>query len=188
MLNHIGTQEIRTERLILRRFVIDDYMDMYVWCSNFEVLRYVCYKKHKSPEESKEILTDWINGYSNNKTYNWAIEYSGKVIGNLALSGYDKETVCHHLGWQIDSPYWNKGIMTEAVKAVLDYLFNAGFEKIGACCNSKNIGSSRVMQKAGMTKDFTIKNVVYKKDGTLYDREVYSITKEEWIKGKEQQK
>lgn len=70
--------------------------------------------------------------------------------------------------------------MTEAVIAVLDYLFNIGFEKTGAYCNSKNIGSARVMQKSGMTKDFNIKNVVYKKDGTLYDRDVYSITKEKW--------
>lgn len=180
MLNHKGTQEIRTERLLLRRFVIDDYMDMYAWCSNPEVLRYVCHKEHQNPDETRELLTDWINDYSSKETYNWAIVYDNKVIGNISLIGYDEETACHYLGWQIDSPYWNKGIMTEAVIAVLDYLFNVGFEKIGACCNSKNIGSARVMQKSGMTKNFTIKNVVYKKDGTLYDRDVYSITKEEW--------
>lgn len=71
-------------------------------------------KSIKVPDDSKEILTDWINGYSNNETYNWTVQYGGRIIGNLALSGYDEKTTCHHLGWQINSSYWNKGIMTEA--------------------------------------------------------------------------
>lgn len=177
MINHKGTQTIRTDRLTLRKFNIHDYMDVFAWASNPQVLRYVCYKKHKNPPETKKILTGWIDSYENPETYNWAIEYNGKVIGNIALSGFDTQTDCHHLGWQIDSPYWNKGIMTEAARAVIDYLFDIGFEKIGAACNTENIGSAKVMQKIGMTKDFTLENVMYKKDGTFYNRDVYSVSK-----------
>ena len=55
------------------------------------------------------------------------------------------------MGWQIDSTYWNRGIMTEAAKAVFNYLFNeVGFEYIEAAHIDKNVGSGRVMQKAGM--------------------------------------
>lgn len=46
--------------------------DMYAWGSNTKVLRYVCHKGHQNPDETRELLTDWIYSYSNNETYNWA--------------------------------------------------------------------------------------------------------------------
>ena len=81
-------------------------------------------------------------------TYNWAIEFQGVVIGNIAVVTQDDEYFTCHLGWQIDKPYWNKGIMTEAAKAVIDYLFDqVHYDRIASGCDTRNIGSSRVMQK-----------------------------------------
>ena len=186
MLNHKGTQEIKTERLLLRRFVIDDYIDMFIWASNPEVTKYLSYHSHKSAEDTKKLLELWVKYYDNNATYNWAIEYNNKVIGNISVVEQN-ENECE-LGWQIDVLYWNKGIMTEAAKAVADYLFGVGFEKIISGHDTRNIGSGRVMQKIGMTKVGKIHNYVLDKDGRIFDKARYEITKEEWIKGKEKQK
>ncbi len=89
------------------------------------------------------------------------------------------------MGWQIDSPYWNKGIMTEAAIAVYDFLFNkVGFEYIEAAHIDKNIGSGRVMQKVGM-KQVAYCDSVYGKNGhkpTSHNDELifYKMTRREF--------
>lgn len=186
MLIHRGTQEIRTERLILRRFKIEDYKDMFTWASNPQVTKYLSYKPHKTPNDSKELLSQWVKYYKSKRTYNWAIEYNGKAIGSISVVSKHRSEC--HLGWQIDSLYWNKGIMTEAAKAVLDYLFNAGFKKVAAAHDTENIGSGRVMQKIGMTKYCTVPNAVLDKDDRIYERDCYEISKSDWQRKKEDKK
>ncbi|MDE6021580.1 MAG: GNAT family N-acetyltransferase [Ruminococcus sp.] len=180
MLTHKGTQEIRTERLLLRRFRIDDYKAMFVWASNPEVTKYLSYFPHKNPDETKELLKIWVSKYDCDTAYRWAIEYNGILIGNIDVVE-QSETECH-LGWQIDSPYWNKGIMTEAAKAVLDYLFNIGFEKITSAHDTRNIGSGRVMQKIGMTKYDTIENYLLDRVDRIITKECYAIAKTDCLK------
>lgn len=182
-LNHAGTQEVRTERLILRRFKKDDYQDMFVWTSNPEVVKYLSYYPHETIEVSKEIAEMWVNAYESLETYNWAIEYEGKVIGNISIVSMDNQCFTCHLGWQIDVPYWNRGIMTEAAKAVLDYLFEVvGFDRIASGHDTRNIGSGRVMQKIGMTCEGVFRRYIYQKDGSIGDKAYYAILKSEWEK------
>lgn len=98
--------------------------------------------------ETKTILKSWIKNYSKTTTYNWAIEFQGVVIGNIAVVTQDDECFTCHLGWQIDKPYWNKGIMTEAANAVVNYLFDeVHYDRIASGCDTRNIGSSKVMQR-----------------------------------------
>ncbi len=179
MLSHKGTKEIKTERLILRKFIIDDCEDMFVWASNPEVTKYLAYNSHKTIEDSKNIISFWISKYENADTYNWAIEYKGKVIGNIEVVE-QKNAECH-LGWQIDKQYWNKGIMTEAATAVLNYLFCVGYECISSAHDAENIGSGRVMQKIGMTKYQTIPDFVFDKDGRIIEKVCCKISKSEWL-------
>lgn len=118
-LNHIGTNTIKTARLVLRRFQFSDHTDMFQWASDPDVVKYLSYAPHKTINETKAVLKSWIKNYSKTTTYNWAIEFQGVVIGNIAVVTQDDECFTCHLGWQIDKPYWNKGIMTEAANAVV---------------------------------------------------------------------
>lgn len=151
MLNHKGTQTIKTERLTLRRIQENDYKDMYKYTVKEEVAKYVSWTPHESIEDTKAICKMWASEYSNNDRYNWAIVYKNTVIGSIDVVKIIETTAM--LGWQIDSTYWNRGIVTEAAIAVRDYLFNEiGIETIEAEYVDKNIGSGRVMQKIGMTQ------------------------------------
>ncbi len=180
-LNHIGTRQIITERLTLRRFVIDDYKDMFTFASNPEVVKYLSYKPHESPEHTRALLESWVKGYESNQTYNWAIEYEGKLVGSISVVEIDNRCFSCHLGWQLDIPYWNKGIMTEAAKAVVDYLFsNVGFDRISSGCDKRNIGSYKVMEKVGMKHEGTLRRFYHQKDGSVGDKRLYAILKEEW--------
>lgn len=184
-MTHIGTQTIVTERLILRQFNIDDANDMFVWASNPEVVKYLSYYPHKSIDQTKQILKDWIEGYKDPAEYNWAIIFDGVVIGNIAVVLQDNDCYSCHLGWQIDVPYWNKGIMTEAASAVVDYLFDkVGYDRIASGHDTRNIGSGRVMEKIGMKLEGTFRRYCYQKDGSIGDKNYWAIIKSDWEKMK----
>lgn len=175
-LTHLGTNTIKTERLILRQFQLRDNADMFQWASNPDVVKFLSYEPHKTMEETNAILTSWVKSYNEMSTYNWAIEFQGVVIGNISVVDKDDECFTCHLGWQIDKPYWNKGIMTEAAKAVVDYLFDqVHYDRITSGCDTRNIGSSRVMQKTGMTLEGTFRRCCYQKDGSIGDKFYYAI-------------
>lgn len=180
-LKHAGTQLIKTERLILRQFKSEDYKDMFIWAGNPKVVEYLSYCPHETIKTSFQITEAWVDSYKNVDTYNWAIEYEGKVIGNISVVDMDERCFECHLGWQIDILYWNKGITTEAAIAVLDYLFRVvGFDRISSAHDARNIASGRVMQKIGMTHEGTFRRYYYQKDGSIGDRECYAILKSEW--------
>jgi len=175
-LNHIGTNTIKTARLVLRRFQFSDHTDMFQWASDPDVVKYLSYAPHKTINETKAVLKSWIKNYSTTTTYNWAIEFQGVVIGNIAVVTQDDECFTCHLGWQIDKPYWNKGIMTEAANAVVNYLFDeVHYDRITSGCDTRNIGSSKVMQKIGMTLEGTFRRYCYQKDGSIGDKFYYAI-------------
>lgn len=184
MLNHKGTQKIRTSRLLLRKIRVEDYMDMYRYTSKEEVARYVTWTVHKSIEDTKAVCEMWVNQYKDNK-YHWAIVYDNRVIGNIEIGLIIGDTA--FIGWQIDSEFWNQGIMTEAATAVRDYMFGEiGIGRLNAGFILKNIGSGRVMQKIGM-KNISSNKYYEKLPKEEHKLEVNgmpvgfcSITKEEW--------
>lgn len=182
-MNHKGTQPIRTERLFLREIKKSDWRDMTRYTMKEEVARYVSWTVHKSPDETKAVCKMWAGEYKNGDRYHWAIVYGGKVIGNIEIVKLIDATAI--LGWQIDSLYWNQGIMTEAATAVLDYMFSQiGIEAAEACHMSQNIGSGRVMRKIGMKEIPLIESLHYRlKHETEIDGDPlvsYRVTREEW--------
>ena len=149
---------------------------MFKWASNPEVVKYLSYQPHKTIEETDSILRAWVNAYESKTTYNWTIEFEGVVIGNISVVERDDECFSCHLGWQIDVPYWNKGIMTEAAQAVVDYLFDVvGYFRISSGHDTRNIGSGKVMQKIGMTLEGTFRKYCFQKDGSIGDKNYYAI-------------
>lgn len=183
MLNHKGTQEIRTERLLLRAVRADDYKDMYEYMSTEKMSRYVTWKRHENENVTKELCEMWVNQYTDER-YNWVITLNGKAVGNIDVIKIYGTTA--YMGWQISPEHWNKGMVTEAAQAVFDFLFSQiGIEAIEASYIKENIASGRVMQKTGMRPIPTEESVYYKLNNT---REMngmsvssYKLTREEWL-------
>ena len=191
-MNHIGTKELRTQRLILRAVKESDYKDMYQYTAKEEVAKYVSWLAHKSIEDTKALCKMWAEECKNTDRYNWAIVFNDKVIGNIDVGKIVDGNA--FLGWQIDSIYWNKGIVTEAARAVRDFLFQeVGVSGIYASYIAENIGSGRVMQKIGMN-EITHKeySAALKKEseGEIDGLPVafYRLTKEEWYERNEKER
>lgn len=184
-LQHTGTKEIQTERLVLRQFRHDDYRDMFKWASNPEVVKYLSYDPHETLEVSKAVTDMWVEAYESPETYNWAIEFQKKVIGNISVVAMESECFSCHLGWQIDVPFWNQGIMTEAAQAIVNYLFEiVGFDRITSGHDIRNIGSGRVMEKIGMIREGVFRRYIYQKDGSIGDKAYYAILKSDWARNR----
>lgn len=137
-----------TDRLILRPFKSGDEAAMYKnWTYDERVAKYCRWYPHKSISETEEYLKICLNA-----EYCWAItmKETDEPIGCIDLVGVNGAGV-PEMGYVLAYGYWGKGIMTEAVKAVIEELFSCGFDKIGACHNTDNPASGRVMEKCGMT-------------------------------------
>lgn len=183
MLNHQGTKKLETERLILRQFKIEDYVEMYNnWACEDAVTKFLTWQTHTNQYVTKSVLADWIPKYENKDFYNWAIELKeeNRLIGNISVVSLREETLSAILGYCIGSKWWGKEIMPEAGKAVLKYLFEeVGFNRIAADHDKNNPKSGRVMQKIGMTYEGTLRSAGFCNQGIIDDVR-YSILKSEW--------
>lgn len=186
MLNHMGTKKLETERLILRRFEENDYIDMFNnWASDAEVTKYLTWPTHISIEISKEIVYLWMKEYSKVENYQWAIELKddGRVIGSIALLNIDNHNENCEIGYCIGREFWNKGITTEAFSTIIEFAFNdVSFKRITGRHDVDNPASGIVMEKCGLKYEGTLRKINKNSDGALVDCKYYSILIEEFLK------
>ncbi len=177
-----GTRTIETERLILRQFDIEDAEAMYRnWASDPEVTRFLQWQPHIDQDETEEILESWIERYGEGDYYNWLIELKelGEPIGSISVVSQDNRSRRAHIGYCLGRAWWHKGIMSEALAAVISYLFSEGYLRIESRHNVNNPHSGEVMKKCGMTYEGTFKGYEWDNSG-IGDAAFYSILKEDY--------
>lgn len=157
MMKHGGTVRLETERLILRRFTLDDAEAMFKnWANDPAVTEFMTWPPHPSVEESRRVIGMWIDSYARPDGYQWAIELKalGEPIGSINVVRMNESVDECELGWCIGSDWWGQGIMPEAASAVVKYLFEVvGANRVAARHAVENEKSGRVMRKLGMVKE-----------------------------------
>lgn len=141
-------------------------------------------------EVTKEIIEQWISEYRNNNVYNWAIELKGigEIIGGISIVKLDEKNYSCEIGYCMSRKYWGKGIMSESLRAVINYLFSeVGFNRIAAKHDTNNIASGKVMIKSGMKYEGTLREVKVRDDKEFYDLAVYGILKTDWVSSNNEQ-
>ena len=143
---------LTTERLTLRPWRTSDLNDFYEYASVDGVGQMAGWNPHRNVEESRMILGSFIK---HKKTF--ALEYNGKVIGSLGIEEYCEENYPEldalqgrEIGYVLSKAYWGQGLMPEAVKAVIDWLFDVvqlDFIIVGHF--DYNAQSRRVIEKCG---------------------------------------
>lgn len=178
-MKHLGTQTIETERLILRRFKLSDAQDMFNnYCSSEKVTEFMSWYPHKSIEDTESYLAELVlPRYDRENGYHWAVVWkeNGQVIGSIDVCASDERKRCAEIGWCLGEAYWGKGIMPEAARSVLKYLFSVGYERIQATHNVANRKSGRVMEKIGMQFEGVLKKYSMFKDDVLIDCCLWAI-------------
>ena len=153
-MNHKGTKQIETERLLLRPFRMEDADVMYRnWASDPDVTRYLTWNAHPSVEVTKQILASWTKSYSDPAYYQWAIELKEimEPIGSIAAVEVNENTEAVTIGYCIGRKWWHQGIMSEAAQAVIDFFFDqVRANSICSYHDPNNPHSGMVMKHCGM--------------------------------------
>ena len=152
---HLNGKTIETDRLILRAFVQTDLDDFFEYASVEGTGEMAGWHHHQDKQKSQEILDLFI---SEDKTFAVCLKESGKVIGSLGVEKYGMEDKLtefdgyrgREIGYVLSKDYWGKGLMPEAVNAVIDYLFNECDMDFLTCgYYDFNSRSRRVQEKCG---------------------------------------
>ena len=180
MLNHKGTKEIRTDRLLLRKYQLSDAEGMFEnYANDDRVTKYLPWKPYNNPADVIPFLEMSIKKYEEINTYNWAIVYQGSVIGGISAMSIDSMRNNCEVGYCIGYDFWNKGITSEALAAVITFLFEeVGMHRILAKHDIENPASGEVMKKCGMTYEGRFKEYYLRHDGTYSDALAYGIVNE----------
>lgn len=181
MLRHKGTCELKTGRLILRKYCPDDAYDMFRnWANDQQVCEYMSWNPHETFEQSRQKVDKWINEYQNEDNYHWVIEFDGQAIGDIAVRDFSDAGMWCDVGYCIGRNFWGKGIATEALCAVIDFLFDrVGFNRVGAWHEEGNDASGRVMQKAGMSFEGTAREKDIRRNGEFCNMKMYAVLKKD---------
>ena len=182
-MKHCGTQRLETDRLILRRYETKDAAAMFRnWASDSEVTKFLTWQTHSSEEVSKKIITDWLREYSDKKYYHWAIvlkDNGDKPIGDIAVVHMNEDVSMMHIGYCIGRNWWHQGITSEALKAVMDYLFDfVNVNRIESRHDPRNPNSGKVMKKCGMKYEGTLRSSDWNNQG-ICDACYYALLKSE---------
>lgn len=180
MVTHQGTQFLTTSRLTLRPFTMDDAPAMFTnWASDPEVTKFLMWPTHTSVAVSEAVLADWVPHYTEPDYYHWAIVFDGYPIGSMAVVQHDDQVGKAHIGYCIGRNWWHMGIVSEALKAVMDYLFDeVGYDRIEARHDPRNPHSGGVMKKCGMKYEGTLRQSDWNNQGVC-DACWYALLKSE---------
>lgn len=172
-------QNLETERLLLRRVSVTDVNEILELRGNPETMKFIPRPLVTTKEEALEHIQMIDDKIEANVGINWAITLKGnpKLIGVIGHYRIQPENHRCEIGYMILPQYNGQGIVTEAIKVVLEYGFDVlNMHSIEAVIDPDNHASERVLQKNGFVKEAHIlENELW--NGKFWDTIIYSLLK-----------
>lgn len=182
-MRHCGTQDIETDRLVLRQFhKCDEFSVWKNWASDPEVQSLYSEPVYTTLEEVQVLLEKYINAYENDGYYRWAIinKSSSECIGQIAIFSTSSVNHSGEIEYCIGREFQNTGYATEATIAVISYGFTqVGLHRIQICHKENNTPSKRVIEKCGLKFEGVLRDYFYM-NGSYVNRHYYSILSSEF--------
>lgn len=186
-MRHLGTKTIETEGFILRKFELADAEDMYKnWANDDDVTKYITWPTHMNIETTRNVVSQYVKESALESYYHWCIESkkTKEAIGSIGVFHMSENTNTFEVGYCIGKSYWNQGVTTEALSAVINFLFSeVDVNRIEARHDTNNPASGKVMSKCGLKLEGIMRQAGKNNTG-ICDSAVYAILKEDWNKRK----
>ena len=185
MVQHQGTKTLDTERLQLRQITRGDGPVLFETCfGNPNVTKFLRYETHPDLDETDRIIDIWTESYKKTDFYLWVIvlKENGEPIGTVGCDkeGWDADAA-GALGYQLAEKHWGKGYMTEAVSAVIKFMFEqVGLNRIEVYHSTRNPASGAVMRRCGMQYEGMCREKYYCSQG-YQDCNMYAILKSDYM-------
>lgn len=168
---------LETERLVLRPLRMSDAKDLFAYAKDPEVSRHVLWDTHESVWDSRQFLRAAIRQYRRGFPGSYAItlKQSGRMIGTIGFMWINTDYKSGEVGYSLSRDYWNRGIMTEALREVVRFGFEElELNRIEAQHEISNPASGKVMAHAGMQYEGVLRQRI-KNKGRYVDVALYAI-------------
>ena len=182
---------LTTKRLILRDFTDRDKESLIKNINNIKVAKYMKLIPYPYTKKDAEWWINKCREESKKKqrtSYNFNIELKSQkgIIGAVGLGKIDKFNGTTTIGYWLGENYWKQGIMSEAVKEVLNFCFNKlKLRRINISASPKNKASNALIKKMGFKYEgMKRKALKMKSTGKIQDQNIYGLLKSDWKKRK----
>jgi len=183
-MKYVPFEELITPRLRLRKLTRADIWQYYTRIgSSPEVTKYMLFQPHRDISESKASIEKALRRYEEGNCYRFciALKETNELIGIIEPLRFAETSGSCSFAYMLAQEFWGRGYGTEALTAVLDFLFTRmEIERVEADHMAENAASGAVMRKAGMVYLGTEPGK-YEKDGVRHDAWLYAITRTQWI-------
>lgn len=172
--------ELKTKRLLLREITVGDVEDLREWLGRDEIYTYWGHPVGKG-EKNPELLFIDPRPHVKRKPshdFRWGVEYKNKVVGIIDIFDVQGDRI-GNIGYRINPDYWKQGICSEALSAIIDFIFaNTTIDRLHVEVDVENIGSNKVVQKCGFVHEGCIR---HGRMGLRYcDYNIYGMIKDDW--------
>lgn len=172
-----------TERLILREFKLDDIDAMHTYLSDPDVSYYMMHEA-TNKEQSILYLQRFLEFQKEEPRkfirFAIALKSNGRLIGECGLNCPNYLHKEGEIVYRLSKDYWGKGYATESIEEVISFGFkDLSLHRIEAMCDSRNLGSIKVLHKAGMTYEGCMREHRWVKE-RWRDSVLYSIISTEY--------
>jgi ribosomal-protein-alanine N-acetyltransferase len=171
---------IETQRLILHGLTESDIPFLLDHFGKDEINRYTSDENVTSLEEAKELYRKYIAPRPNLFRLGLLMKATGDLIGTIGFYGIDRVNKRAIAGADLKKEYWGKGLMSEALRALIRFGFNEmRLNRIEASTDPQNLRSIRLIERCGFRKEGVLRQRFYYK-GAFHDDAIYSLLKKEW--------
>lgn len=175
---------LETERLLLRPLTSEDAPAVFAYSQDPEVARYTGWDPARSIGDAESFLQSVLQRYRDGSPAPWGVVHRAdqRLTGTCGFSAYSPVSGTGFLSYAFARPYWGQGLATEAARKAVEFGFTVmELSRIQASCAAENIGSWRVMEKAGLQKEVVLRGLFAKGD-MRWDMVIYSLTRDEWTR------
>lgn len=176
--------ELRTPRLVLRRFTPDDAPAFAAYRSDPDVARFQSWDAPFGLDQARAFIAELSDAHPDTpgEWFQLAVEEQATrtLVGDLAAFVDDDDPRLARVGVTFARSAQGRGYATEALTALLDYLLlTRGKHRVSADCDARNTASGALLRRVGMRQEATHRRSAWWK-GEWTDEEVYAVLAEEW--------
>jgi len=173
---------LTTNRLLLRQIQAKDAEALFPIFSDAEAMQFYGHEPHRTIDDTRELIRQMEGRYARRESIRWGITLKGedRLIGTCGFHHFDEGFHRAETGYELHRDFWGKGIMTEAMRAILDYGFGElGLHRVEAIIDIVNERSKALLVKLGFRYEGNLRGRFYFQ-GRFEDEHYFGLIKGEW--------
>lgn len=175
---------LTTSRLYLRQILDSDAESLFAYFSKDEVTVYYDLPTFESIEEAYTLISNWQQNFEKGTAIRWAICLKTdpqQLVGTCGFHNFSAEHFRAEIGYELHPDFWQQGIMTEAICAIISFGFdNCRLNRIEAFIDSDNLASRRLLEKMNLTSEGVLRDYFFEK-GRFVDGEIFALLKKNYV-------